>query len=48
MGEVGCWGSGWEGGRSFGDMLGCIAKGVFFFFLLGGCAGFWASRRLGH
>jgi len=40
-------GQGVGGARSFGDMLGCIAKGVFFFWL-GGCAGFWASRRLGH
>jgi len=36
------------GGRSFGDILGCIAKGVFFFFGWVDVLGFWASRRLGH
>jgi len=34
------------GGRSFGDTLGCIAKGVFFF-CLDGCAGVLGFKKAG-
>ncbi len=47
MGEVGYWGSGWEGGRGFGDTLGCIAKGVCFFLAGWMCWGFGLQEGWG-